>query len=95
VLIRNRLVVDKAMKKHAAARKPLEQWLEAATRSEWRNILEVRDMLSTADAIKGTNLTCFNIGGNSFRLIAVVSYQRQEVFVREVLTHADYTKRYT
>lgn len=92
--ISNRRVIDKTMKKYAAARKPLEQWLMIAASSQWRSIVDAREVFPTADAIKGTNLTCFNIGGNSFRLIAVVSYALQIIFVNEVLTHAEYSKRY-
>jgi mRNA interferase HigB len=34
----------------------------------------------------------FNIGGNDFRLITRVEYQRQEIYIRGVLTHAEYDK---
>ena len=34
--------------------------------------------------------TVFNIGGNKYRLIAVIHYNRGKVFVRHVLTHAEY-----
>ena len=30
--------------------------------------------------------------GNDFRLVARVEYQRQEVYIRAVLTHAEYSK---
>jgi mRNA interferase HigB len=35
-------------------------------------------------------LTVFNIGGNKARLIAALHYNRQKVYVRAVLTHAEY-----
>jgi mRNA interferase HigB len=62
--------------------------------ANWRSIIDVRQTLPTADAIKGTNLTCFNIGGNSFRLLAFVSYQRQEILVQELMTHPEYSRKY-
>jgi len=34
--------------------------------------------------------TVFNIKGNSFRLIAEINYSSGRVFVRDVLTHAEY-----
>lgn len=37
-------------------------------------------------------LTVFNICANEYRLIARVEYQRQEVYIRAVLTHAKYNK---
>ncbi len=41
----------------------------------------------SADLVE--RLTVFNIGGNDFRLVARVEYQRQEVYIRAVLTHAE------
>ena len=87
-------MIQIAMRKHATARSSLAQWLEIAEEAEWRNILDARAIWPSADAIKGTNLTCFNIGGNSYRLMAIVSYHRQEITVFEVLTHAEYDKRH-
>jgi mRNA interferase HigB len=56
--------------------------------------MELRMTLPTADAIRGTNLTCFNIGGNNYRLLAIVSYQRQEIVIHELITHAQYNRKY-
>jgi mRNA interferase HigB len=36
------------------------------------------------------DLTIFNIGGNKYRLITSIHYNRQKVYVRHVLTHAEY-----
>ena len=36
--------------------------------------------------------TVFNIGGNKYRLITEISYERGKVFLRHVLTHADYSR---
>jgi mRNA interferase HigB len=35
-------------------------------------------------------LTVFNIGGNKARLIAALHYNRRKVYIRAVLTHAEY-----
>ena len=34
----------------------------------------------------------FNIGGNKYRLIAAIHYNRQKVYIRSVLTHTDYDR---
>ena len=34
----------------------------------------------------------FNIGGNKYRLIAVIHYNRRKVYIRQVLTHAEYDR---
>jgi mRNA interferase HigB len=35
-------------------------------------------------------LTVFNIGGNRVRLVAAMHYNRRRVYIRAVLTHAEY-----
>jgi mRNA interferase HigB len=36
--------------------------------------------------------TVFNIGGNKYRLVTVIHFNRGKVFVRHVLTHEEYTR---
>jgi len=38
------------------------------------------------------NLAVFNIGGNKYRLIASIHFNRGKVYVRHVLTHQEYDK---
>ena len=56
----------------------------------WRNLAELKRTFSTADQV--ARLTVFNVGGNNYRLIARVEFERQEVYIRAVLTHAEYDK---
>ncbi len=37
-------------------------------------------------------LTVFNVGGNKYRLFAAIHYNRHKVFIRAVLTHAEYDR---
>jgi mRNA interferase HigB len=34
----------------------------------------------------------FNIGGAKYRLISRINYRTRKVFIRAILTHADYDK---
>lgn len=52
--------------------------------------MEVRQTCPTADA--AGKFTVFNIKGNSFRLITEINYQTGRIFIRNVLTHAEYSK---
>jgi mRNA interferase HigB len=74
--------------RHPRARSPLETWYQIAKRAEWDNFAEVRAAFSATDIV-GT-FVVFDIGGNKYRLIAVIHFNRQKVFVRHVLTHAEY-----
>ena len=46
-----------------------------------------------SDFLKGWDLNCFNIKGYNYRLIAGVHWG-SAVYVKELLTHAEYTKKY-
>ena len=37
-------------------------------------------------------VTVFNVGGNKYRLIAAIHYNRQRLYVLRILTHAEYDK---
>jgi mRNA interferase HigB len=75
---------------HASAEVPLKAWYQVATRATWQSLEDLRQTYPSADLVE--RLTVFNIGGNDFRLIARVEYHRQEIYIRHVLTHADYDK---
>ncbi len=51
---------------------------------------ELRATFASADFVNG--LTVFNIGGNKYRLIAAIHYNRRKVFIRAVLTHEEYDR---
>jgi mRNA interferase HigB len=51
---------------------------------------KLRATFASADYVDG--LTIFNIGGNKYRLIAAIHYNRHKVFVRAALTHAEYDR---
>ena len=70
------------------AKSPLQAWYQIAKHAEWQNFAEVRESFNSADMVG--NFVVFNIGGNKYRLIAVVHFNRGKLFVRHVLTHAEY-----
>ena len=74
--------------KHPRAKSPLEAWYQVAKQAEWQNFADVRRTSNTADAVG--RFVVFDIGGNKYRLIAVIHYNRQKLFIRHVLTHAQY-----
>ena len=88
VISRKKLVEVGSKYPHATA--PLDAWFRIAKKAVWKNITDVRKTFSTADAV-GT-CTVFNIKGNAYRLIVWINYETQKIFIKHVLTHADYDK---
>jgi mRNA interferase HigB len=77
---------------HADARTPLGGWLKLAKHGTFRNLAELKRTFGGVDmvSVKQKNLYVFNIGGNKYRLVAAVHFNTQMLFVRHVLTHAEY-----
>jgi mRNA interferase HigB len=75
---------------HPEAKSPLDSWFRIAKRTDWNTFAEIRAVFRSADQV-GKSIV-FNIGGNKYRLIAEINYRRQKLFVRHVLTHADYSR---
>ena len=75
--------------------RPLLTWLRIAEEAQWRSLQDVRLVYRSADGVivkSGKPVTVFNIGGNKFRLIVAIHYDRGRVFVLRLLTHKEYDK---
>jgi mRNA interferase HigB len=73
---------------HPRARSSLEAWYQVAKHAEWQNFAEVRESFNSVDQVG--RFVVFDIGGNKYRLIAAVHFNRGKLYVRHVLTHAEY-----
>ncbi len=69
---------------------PIDEWFRTAKVAKWKPINEVSQFFNSADAVG--NFTVFNIKGNDYRLIFSIDYESQVIFVKYVLTHAEYNK---
>ncbi len=75
---------------HQDSLEGLLHWHSIAKRATWRHLADVRADFAHADAV-GT-LPVFNIKGNTYRLIAAIQYRWQIVYIRHILTHAEYDR---
>jgi mRNA interferase HigB len=72
------------------ANKAISNWFKTVEKAEWQNLEAVRQAFKDAEAVG--NFTVFNIKGNNYRLIVRIDYERQIVYYKYFLTHADYSK---
>jgi len=56
--------------------------------NDFSNFAHLRETFPSADQVG--RLTVFNIGGNKVRVIAAIHYNRGKIYIRAVLTHAEY-----
>jgi len=88
VISRKKLI--EAAKTHGDLGGPLDVWFRVAKQANWRNLNDIRRTWAKTDQVG--SCTVFNIKGNEYRLIAWVNYRSQKIFIRHVVTHADYDK---
>jgi mRNA interferase HigB len=79
-----------AARRHAELSGPLDVWYRIAKKAEWKNLTDVRRTLPSADFV--SPFTIFNIKGNAYRLVTEINYYTAKIFLRHVLTHAEYSK---
>jgi len=68
----------------------VQDWFDAARAANWRNLEEVRGTYPATDMVG--SLAIFNIKGNRYRLIARMAFPCRRIYIKEFLTHAEYTK---
>lgn len=88
VITKKRLVEFSA--RYPASRDPLLKWYRIISRTDFASFAALRSIIGSADQVE--RFTIFNIGGNKYRLIAAIHYNRRRVYIRHVLTHAEYDK---
>ena len=69
----------------------LERWYQIAEEAEWKNFSDIRVDFPNADYV-GNQHYVFNIKGNNYRLIVVIKFTINRIFIRFVGTHKEYDK---
>ena len=80
---------------HGASEEVLRRWYKVVEASRWRHWADLRATFQHADPVKGasgTTLAVFNVGGNSFRIVARVMFEYGRVYIKKVMTHAEYSR---
>jgi mRNA interferase HigB len=75
---------------HADCSEALDNWFKVVNKASWPNLIAVQAIFPKAEAVG--NFTIFNIKGNKYRLIVSIDYERQLMYIKYVLTHAEYDK---
>jgi mRNA interferase HigB len=76
--------------RHPDSKGPPVRWFQIVERTSFADFAALRKTFPSADRVG--NLIVFNIAGNKYRLIAAVHFNRGKVYVRHVLTHAEYDR---
>jgi mRNA interferase HigB len=86
----SRKALKDAGTRHADVDASLDTWYRIAKKARWKSLTDVRKTYAHADAVG--EYTVFNLKGKAYRLIVKIEYELGLIFIREVLTHAEYSK---
>lgn len=86
----SRRMLRKFAEQHADSFNALDSWYKTAIKAKWTNLIDVQMVYPKAEAV--SNFTVFNIKGHKYRLIVDIVYSDQTIFVKYILTHAEYNK---
>ena len=75
---------------HSPAKEPLTAWFRLMESTDFADFNAIRKTFGAADYL--SPFAIFDIGGNKYRVIAVIHYNRQCVYVRHVFQHSDYDR---
>jgi mRNA interferase HigB len=76
--------------RHPDSQTTLVRWFKVMEQTDFRTLNELRATFPNADQVE--DWIVFNIGGNKYRLIASIHFNRGKVYVRHVLTHEQYSR---
>ena len=78
------------MDDHTEVSAALDAWWKVARAARWMHLEGCRQSLRTADQIG--RCLIFDILGNNYRLITVVGWRNQRIYVKALLTHRRYER---
>ncbi len=73
------------------AKEPLLLWYNMAELSDWQHFHSIKQTFNSVDCI-GNDRYVFNVGGNKYRIVAVIHFSTRPVYLRFVGTHKQYDK---
>ena len=90
-----RIVSRKALRdataRHSEWGASLNAWYKITENANWDNFAEVRASWRNSDVVGP--FVIFDISHNKCRLIATIKYKWKMVYIRHILSHADYNQK--
>jgi mRNA interferase HigB len=87
-----RSTLAKFWTRHSEAKAPLEAWLQVCRKADWSGPPDIKTAFGTRVDFLPRNRVIFDLGGNKYRLVAVVLFRRKAIYIRFIGTHAAYDR---
>jgi mRNA interferase HigB len=75
---------------HPQADAPQKGWRRVIEKNRFANWSDLKALFNSVDRVG--DLVVFDIGGNKYRLIAYIRFEKQIVYIKAVLKHQEYDK---
>ncbi|MFY9310425.1 MAG: type II toxin-antitoxin system HigB family toxin [Bacteroidia bacterium] len=77
--------------KEPKATEVLLQWYNITLKSDWSNFHEIKQVFNSVDSV-GNDRYVFDIGGNKYRIVAMIHFSKRTIYLKFVGTHKEYDK---
>ena len=68
------------------AKELLLQWYNITLLSDWQDFHSIKQTFNSVDSV-GNDRFVFNIGGNKYRIVAMIHFNKRTIYLRFVGTH--------
>lgn len=86
-IITKRRIIE-AKQKHRTSASALDGWYKVVEANRFASFADLKKTFNSVDKVG--HLYVFDIGGNKWRLIASIYFNRQKLYIRHILTHKEY-----
>ena len=87
----SRKAIREATAKHPEWGASLNAWYKIARNADWANFTDVRNSWRRSDV--AGQFVVFDISHNKCRLIVTIKYRWRMVYIRHILSHAEYDEK--
>lgn len=66
-------------------------WFNTTLLSDWNDFHSVKETFNSVDSV-GNSRYVFNVGGNKYRIVAVIHFDKRTMYLKFIGTHKQYDK---
>ncbi len=74
---------------HPEAKSSMDEWFEKCETAQWTSFHQAKRTFNSVDAV-GNDRYIFNIGGNKYRVIAMIHFKVRTMYIKWAGTHNQY-----
>ena len=73
------------------AKVAIQDWYKRVIKAEWNNFNDIRQTFNSVYQI-GKHRFVFNVKGNNYRIVAIVHFKINRVYIRWIGSHKEYSR---